>query len=58
MIRTDHEKCLRCGGCVGVCPVAALRLTEHGIACNPKCTNCQSCVQFCPVGALSLEGKK
>jgi len=56
MIETNQGKCLRCGGCVGVCPAAALELTEHGIACDGgKCTRCRSCVQFCPVGAIELK---
>ena len=56
MIETDKVKCLRCAGCVGVCPVAALSLTEHGIECDAeKCTNCRICVEFCPVGAISLK---
>ena len=57
-VTADKDKCLRCGGCVGVCPVAALRLTEHGIECSSRCTNCMACVQFCPVGALKLSGGK
>jgi Fe-S-cluster-containing hydrogenase component 2 len=55
MIVTDKNKCLRCAGCVGVCPVSALTLSEHGIECSPKCINCSSCVNFCPVGALALK---
>lgn len=52
----DKEKCLRCGGCVAVCPKLALDLTEHGIVCDPKkCIDCGICVKFCPVEALSLE---
>jgi ferredoxin len=58
VVTADKDKCLRCGGCVGVCPVAALYLSEHGIVCNEKCTNCTICVQFCPVGALSITKKK
>jgi ferredoxin len=55
VVSADKNKCLRCGGCVGVCPFAALYLSEHGIDCNEKCTNCTICVQFCPVGALKLK---
>ncbi|RLI98399.1 MAG: ferredoxin [Candidatus Aenigmatarchaeota archaeon] len=55
MIKVDTDKCLRCGGCVGVCPVSALELTEHGIKCSGRCTSCKSCVNFCPVGALSIK---
>jgi len=63
MIATDSDMCLRCGGCVGVCPAAALGLTEHGIECDSgKCTSCSACVNFCPVGAIELikarEGKE
>ena len=52
MISTNREKCLRCGGCVGVCPVSALSLGEHGIECSEKCINCGACIQFCPMGAI------
>ncbi len=52
MIETDKNLCLRCGGCVAVCPVAALKLTEHGIECSEKCINCKACVNFCPVAAM------
>ena len=56
MIEADGSLCLRCGGCVGTCPVAALTLTEHGIACDKeKCTRCKTCVNFCPVKALKLK---
>lgn len=56
VVTVDKEKCLRCGGCVAVCPKLALDLTEHGIACDPeKCIDCEICVKFCPVEALSLK---
>ena len=55
MIRTDREKCLRCGGCVAVCPVDALTLSEHGISCSRKCTSCRICIGFCPVKAIELD---
>lgn len=54
MIRTD-EKCLRCGGCVSICPADALTLTERELVCSKKCTNCGICVRFCPVGAIRIE---
>jgi electron transfer flavoprotein alpha subunit len=54
MIKTDKKLCLRCSGCVGVCPQSALNLREHGIECNDACTNCGICVSFCPVQAISL----
>jgi|GEM_PF-475594 len=59
MIDSEKSKCLRCSGCVGVCPRSALTLTEHGIVCDSRCNNCKICINFCPMGAISLnEGVK
>jgi len=57
MIIVNRDKCARCGGCVSVCPVMALDLTEHGLECDSKCIDCGTCVKFCPVHALSLKKK-
>jgi ferredoxin len=51
-IKNDPKKCLYCGGCVGVCPVQAIKLNETRIEIDAsKCINCGSCVLICPVGA-------
>ncbi|MGC9311018.1 MAG: DUF362 domain-containing protein [Candidatus Aenigmatarchaeota archaeon] len=56
MVKWDREKCLRCGGCVGICPKDALELTEQGIVVDPKkCIECGICEKFCPVGALKAK---
>lgn len=56
MWSVDPNKCLRCGGCVGVCPVSALELTEHGLEIDKKkCTECKICEKFCPVGAIKVK---
>ncbi len=53
MVRVNHEKCLYCAGCVGVCPTDAITLYETIIEIdNEKCVNCLTCVKFCPVGAM------
>ena len=54
----DEKLCLRCSGCVGVCPQAALTLREHGLRCDhEKCVRCSICIEFCPVRALSLSSQ-
>jgi ferredoxin len=55
MIEINKEKCLRCGGCVAVCPKSALTLTEHGLLVDSRCINCGKCVAFCPVQALRIK---
>jgi len=58
VLKIDKRKCLKCGGCVSVCPRGALRLEGDEIICDSdKCVECGICVRFCPVGALSLRGK-
>ena len=53
----NNEKCLRCGGCVSVCPQACIDLHEvKGIQINKlKCNSCGICVTFCPAKALVLK---
>ncbi|MFB6089147.1 MAG: DUF362 domain-containing protein [Candidatus Aenigmatarchaeota archaeon] len=59
MWEIDKEKCLRCGGCVSVCPTGALDLTEHGIEIDKeKCIECGNCEDFCPVGSIKITEEK
>ena len=55
--RVDNEKCLRCGGCVSLCPTLSIELDEAKGICidKEKCISCGICTRFCPVGALSDE---
>lgn len=54
-LKHDQEKCIRCAGCVGVCPFEALDYVNGKIVIDhEKCTECGTCVKFCPVIALSL----
>lgn len=52
-----REMCLRCGGCVAVCPTEALNLTENGLVVDEEeCIDCGNCEKVCPVGAITVEG--
>ncbi|MFH1787006.1 MAG: 4Fe-4S binding protein [archaeon] len=55
-MRVDRRKCLKCGGCVSVCPKNANELLEEGIVFYDYCINCRVCEKFCPVGAIKYEG--
>ncbi|MBU0662326.1 MAG: 4Fe-4S binding protein [Candidatus Diapherotrites archaeon] len=59
MIVNDPKKCCYCGGCVGVCPKAAITLKETRIEIDhEKCIECSSCVLICPVDAMKkVDGK-
>jgi electron transport complex protein RnfB len=50
----DNKKCVRCGGCVSVCPFAALELKEHIIHDDDACTLCGICEKVCPVKAIKV----
>jgi ferredoxin len=52
-MKVNRNKCLYCGGCVGICPVNALELEEVTLKVDEgKCTKCGLCVKFCPVAAI------
>ena len=57
-----QNKCIGCGGCIRICPEAALStespdnpaiIIDHG-----KCTGCGLCVEECPTTALSFDGRE
>lgn len=51
----DKEKCLRCGGCVAVCPFGALELHNFPENDTKKCTLCGTCEKVCPVSAITVK---
>jgi ferredoxin len=53
MLQLFPSLCGRCGGCVAVCPAAALQLRSDGLKIeHPACTLCDNCIVLCPNGAL------
>lgn len=51
----NHDVCLACGACVGVCFFNALYLANHHLRVeNSACEGCRFCEKTCPVKALSL----
>jgi len=52
----DDDKCMRCGACVGSCPVNAIFLKEFTLDINDDCTECGMCVKICPIHALDIGG--
>ena len=53
-LKTDTEKCIKCGICVKLCPVGNIEIKEkeypeHGFDCR----YCLRCTSFCPIKAIS-----
>lgn len=56
MIALQRELCTYCGGCVSVCPSAALELADTWLTVvEERCTGCELCIRACPTGALLKE---
>lgn len=54
-VTVDQSICMRCGACVGTCPVNAMFLEEFKVTVNDDCIACKLCTRTCPVGALAME---
>lgn len=48
------QVCVRCGGCVGVCPTEALSLAPNVTVDSEKCTRCLKCSRFTSYGCIAL----
>lgn len=56
----DKTKCIKCGTCKNVCPIAVYsqnQKTGEVVPDNSKCVSCGLCVNMCPVGAISFKEK-
>ena len=58
--RFDHKACVRCGGCVKICPAKALELREiegggRRVEIDDEaCIRCYCCHEVCPEDAIRL----
>jgi len=51
-------KCIRCGECCRVCPVAACCLTPESVVTDDDlCTLCGQCAEACPTMAIEMSGR-
>lgn len=51
--KINQNKCIKCGACVGSCPVNAISIDAKGnVVIDPKkCISCGTCYAVCPVEA-------
>lgn len=56
-LKTDTEKCTKCGICVKLCPVGNIDLKDNETKGYPEhgfqCRYCLRCTSFCPAKAIS-----
>lgn len=54
-----YTSCKRCGTCVKVCPVHAVKLEDDGVHIDRSlCTRCEECIKNCVPQALKMSGNK
>jgi ferredoxin len=52
VIQIDTEKCVRCGGCVDLCPTTAIAFENDVVVIDPQiCLECETCIKVCPMKA-------
>lgn len=57
-IKTDNEKCVRCGLCVSLCPMKNIEIKEGKMVYGGKCVMCYRCFSNCPKQAITILGDK
>ena len=52
----DHERCIRCGRCIAVCPEGVMALEDGELRIDlVYCKGCGICAVECPVDAIDFE---
>jgi len=54
----EEEKCIKCGICSKVCPVAAINLNPYPDFDYDKCIRCYCCHENCPENAIELKNSR
>jgi len=50
------DRCIKCGGCIPVCPVEAITMEKGKVVIDPKkCISCGTCAAVCPVSAPEVK---
>ena len=56
-IEIIRGRCIDCGHCITICPVAAI-IAERDLTINidsKKCINCGACIDCCPTRAIRMQ---
>lgn len=57
-ILINHDKCIRCGTCIKICPTNALYMGDNKLKINEDlCTYCEDCEGACIQEAIEIVGK-
>ena len=56
MAHKVSDECIKCGACVGACPVSAITEGDKKMEVDAStCIDCGTCEGECPTGAIKAE---
>lgn len=56
-MKVNHKKCISCGICVDICPVANIEFEGDYPEIKNNCESCMRCFSFCPQKAIEIKSK-